>query len=137
MSVTLHHINISAPAQELASARDFYCALLGLQCGPRPAFRNPGYWLYAGAEAIIHLTQRPEHFCRHTLREHSTFDHIAFACDDLPAMRTRLQQLACAVREVEVPALLDEHGACIVPAQIQLFLHDPLGNQLELNFSVA
>ncbi|WP_338845756.1 VOC family protein [Massilia sp. W12] len=136
MSVTLHHINISAPAQTLRAVRDFYCALLDLQEGARPAFNNPGYWLYAGPHALLHLTQRSESHCRSTQRQHSTLDHVAFACSDLPALRQRLADMQCAFREVQIAALCDQQGQVVIPAQIQLFLQDPGGNQIELNFEL-
>jgi len=43
----LNHINLRAPDALLATLRDFYCEVVGLREGPRPAFGSRGWWLYA------------------------------------------------------------------------------------------
>jgi catechol 2,3-dioxygenase-like lactoylglutathione lyase family enzyme len=52
------------------------------------------------------------------------FDHIAFAAEDLPAVRARLQSRGVSFREQVVPRT----GAA------QIFLFDPDGVGVELNF---
>ncbi len=55
---------------------------------------------------------------------HSAVDHIALTCDDLPAMRERLERHHVEYRITEVP------GA----KEVQLFLRDPSGIGIELIF---
>lgn len=52
----LDHVSISTDCLE--ASRSFYCDLLGLEVGPRPALKSVGYWLYAGEDAIIHLVEK-------------------------------------------------------------------------------
>jgi catechol 2,3-dioxygenase-like lactoylglutathione lyase family enzyme len=61
MITGLNHINLRAPAALLATLRDFYRDMLGLTVGPRPAFDSEGYWLYAGGQAILHLSTQRGH----------------------------------------------------------------------------
>lgn len=56
-----------------------------------------------------------------------TFDHIAFTCEDMPAFEQHLRNLNVPYRRVGPPG---------VPPR-QLFLQDPAGNGVELNFMGA
>jgi catechol 2,3-dioxygenase-like lactoylglutathione lyase family enzyme len=51
----LDHYNIAAPVALVEQVRHFYCDLLGLTCGHRPAFNSDGYGLYAGERPLVHL----------------------------------------------------------------------------------
>ena len=61
----LQHYTIE-PA-DLERTKDFYCDVLGLENGDRPPLDFPGYWLYSGGVATVHLmgTRKP--------REESSF----------------------------------------------------------------
>jgi catechol 2,3-dioxygenase-like lactoylglutathione lyase family enzyme len=125
----LQHYTIE-PA-DLERTRDFYCEVLGLEVGERPPLGFPGYWLYSGGVATVHLLgpRKPregivvrgteKHFA-----DTGRFDHIAFAATDLPAVRERLQSRQVAFREQVIP----RSGAA------QIFLFDPDGVGVELNF---
>ena len=118
----LHHINIAGPAALIESCRDFYVHVLGLEDGPRPPFRSRGFWLYAGDHAIVHLTERGE------LRDGaSALDHFAFVCDGLEETIERLKSHSIAFTIDHVPAT----------RQTQIFLRDPAGVGIELNFPDA
>ena len=124
-ATALDHINIRAPRETLDALRDFYCAALGLVVGERPPFASFGYWLYAGGQPVLHLsTASASEPDRRGLK--GTLDHVAFACTDLAAMCRRLEEMGIAYSEAEVP----QRG------QRQLFFSDPVGNGVELNFSV-
>lgn len=70
--IKFDHINIRADDQELV--RDFICAALELKVGFRPDFDIPGYWLYLGDQAIVHMQARnPD-----APRGENWVDHIAF-----------------------------------------------------------
>ncbi|MGB4497333.1 MAG: hypothetical protein WBI40_01425 [Methylococcaceae bacterium] len=53
-----------------------------------------------------------------------TFDHVAFACLDLQAFEAHLNQLSIPYRKSQIADT----------TQTQLFLSDPAGNGVELNF---
>ncbi len=52
----LDHVSIGTDCLE--ETRAFFCDLLGLKVGKRPALKSVGYWLYAGEDAIIHLVEK-------------------------------------------------------------------------------
>ncbi|OGI64334.1 MAG: hypothetical protein A2W18_07655 [Candidatus Muproteobacteria bacterium RBG_16_60_9] len=51
----LNHINLHAKRELLDALKEFYCDVVGLHIGSRPAFRNFGYWHYAGDKSVVHL----------------------------------------------------------------------------------
>jgi catechol 2,3-dioxygenase-like lactoylglutathione lyase family enzyme len=120
--VALQHVNIRCA--NAAKSRDFYVGLLGLAQGPRPPFASQGYWLYLGEDPVVHLVQKPE---GEAGRGPGTgeLDHIAFEGADLEAMRRHLCENNIAFRETSVPR----------DNVIQIFVRDPDGIQLELNFA--
>ena len=52
----LDHVSIGTDCLE--ETRAFFCDLLGLEVGKRPALKSVGYWLYAGDDAIVHLVEK-------------------------------------------------------------------------------
>lgn len=132
MPVSLHHINIRAPRPLLLQVRDFYARLLELEEGPRPPFRSSGFWLYAGTHPIVHLSideSRPA-----SASAPGSLDHVAFACEDILGFQNRLQQMECAYRQVTAPRMESDDPRL---QQEQIFVHDPAGNLIELNFTLA
>ena len=120
----LAHANIRAPEAMIERLRCFYIDLIGLRQGLRPAFRSGsrGYWLYAGETDVLHLTIAGSGDTAPAPTGH--FNHLAVACTDLDATRARLDAAGVAYEVDEV----DE------PPQVQLFLTDPSGLDIELNF---
>jgi catechol 2,3-dioxygenase-like lactoylglutathione lyase family enzyme len=110
----LQHYTIE-PA-DLERTKEFYCEVLGLENGERPPLGFPGYWLYSGGTATVHLMGKFED----TGRLH----HIAFADSDVDGMRKRLLSRNVKFRESIVPRTGDT----------QFFLYDPDGVGVELNF---
>lgn len=123
----LHHYNISAPLSLIEDVRDFYVRVLGFTDGARPRFASTGYWLYAGGAPIVHLTARTtdSDADRDGPGAPGYFDHLALACTGLDAMLQRLVELDIPFEIDEVPQL----------SQVQIFLNDPAGLGLELNFT--
>ena len=119
----LDHFNIIAPKELMEEVRDFYVDVIGLQEGYRPDFGFPGYWLYAGERPILHLMDRNS-----TGRMSGTghLDHIALTCTDIGEFEGRLGRLGVDYRKSEHPGF----------QLTQLFLHDPVGLGVELNFKV-
>ena len=86
----LQHYTIE-PA-DLERTKEFYCDVLGLENGDRPPLDFPGYWLYSGGVATVHLmgTRRPREgiVVRGTEKKYEDtgrLDHIAFAATDVEA----------------------------------------------------
>jgi len=122
-AIGLNHYNIRAPSPLLEELRDFYCAMVGLRVGARPAFRSRGYWLYAGDQDVLHLTQAGAGEIRE-VGGVPTFDHVAFTCENFEAMRAALTAAGIAYEIEDVP----------LTGQRQIFFRDPAGNGIELNF---
>ena len=51
----LHHCSIRNEKEKMDSTKDFYVDILGMKVGERPPFDFPGYWLYVGEQAVIHI----------------------------------------------------------------------------------
>jgi catechol-2,3-dioxygenase len=116
------HYNLRAPRALLEELRAFYCDIIGLTVGSRPPFASFGYWLYAGGEPLLHLTEaRPG---SELSAAPSTFDHAAFRCRDREGFERLLSARGVRFRVARVP----------LTGQVQLFLTDPAGNGIELNF---
>jgi catechol-2,3-dioxygenase len=125
MPVTaLNHYNFRAPRALLDELRTFYCNVVGLKEGARPPFRFFGYWLYAGGNPVLHLSEAGTDEDR-TAGSVNTFDHAAFTCTGRREMEAHLTLCGVVFRRAEVP----------MTRQVQLFLQDPAGNGVELNFA--
>ena len=116
----LQHINIHAA--DVERSKDFYVRILGLRVGPRPPVESVGYWLYLGAQPVIHLVQIQAD--GPLAQGKSAIDHVAFHGTDLVSTRGVLHAEGVSFREAVIP-----HDR-----SIQLFFHDPDGVKIELNF---
>lgn len=123
-AIALNHYNLRAPCALLLQLKEFYCEVIGLQAGARPPFDNFGFWLYAGDQAVLHLSEARAGDIRHTDTA-TTFDHVAFSCVDPEEMEACLQAQALPYQVAFVPSM----------QQKQIFLRDPAGNGVELNFA--
>ena len=121
--VAFNHYNLRAPRSLLEELRRFYCEVVGLKVGERPAFSSFGYWLYAGASDVLHLTETRLDESR-SAGGLATFDHAAFSCTDPAAYERELKARGIPFELDRVPG----------SGRIQLFFKDPAGNGVELNF---
>jgi len=129
---------------DLEATRRFYTEVVGLSVGPRPSFPFPGLWLYTSEEemqanhAVVHVVgidpDDPSGLVEYlgdrdagALQGGGAVDHVAFWCSDLEGLRARLRAGGIECRERTVPTL----------ALHQVFLEDPSGVTLELNFSAG
>jgi catechol 2,3-dioxygenase-like lactoylglutathione lyase family enzyme len=109
--------------------------VLGLQPGSHPDFGFPVEWLYLDGEDVLHLTQggadvsanRHAYLGQQSQAEAGTgvIDHLAFRASDLPGMLARLRKLGVEAKARRVNA----------QGLFQLFLFDPNGVKVELNFA--
>ena len=125
----LQHYTIEP--SNLEATKNFYCDVLGLENGDRPPLGFPGYWLYSGGVATVHLLgdRKPRDgiVVRGTEKKFDDtgrFDHIAFAATDIEGVRKRLESKEVKFREQMVPRT----------GGMQMFLYDPDGVGVELNF---
>ena len=122
MAITaLNHVNIVT--EDLEATRKFYSDVIGLIDGERPSFQFPGAWLYIDDEAVIHLVgveDQPE-------EGSGTIDHVAFEANGINDMIEMLEGREIPFHVRDVP------GREIR----QVFLHDPNGVKIELNFRGA
>ena len=120
VSAQLHHYAINAPAEVLEQVISFYAELLDWQPGFRPDFGFNGHWLYAGDHPILHLLEDPNRQPGAT----AYLDHIALRCEGLDEVRARLTSMGVEIMELDIAEL----------GQVQLFVKDPAGTTVELNF---
>jgi catechol 2,3-dioxygenase-like lactoylglutathione lyase family enzyme len=120
MAATLNHVSISAPDIE-ASAR-FYEEVFGLERVPAPNFGYPVVWLRAG-DLQVHLFQRDvEAPPRH---------HFALTVDDFEAVYRKAEQLTAFDRA------MGRRIAELPDGTVQVYLRDPAGNLVEVDFPGA
>src|SRR4051794_2143911 len=141
MALTLSHYSIRTT--DLDATRHFYESVLGLTVGPRPDFPFPGLWMYRGdhsdmGNAAVHVIgldrNDPEGLKKYlgdrdlqSLQGSGAVDHVAFFAEGLPKMLAHLRGLGITPRQRTVPSL----------GLHQLFLDDPNGVVVELNFPAS
>ncbi|MEO8938445.1 MAG: VOC family protein [Burkholderiaceae bacterium] len=141
MALTINHFSIRTT--DLESSRRFYADVLGLTVGPRPSFPFPGLWMYRGdhadiANAVVHIIgidkQEPAGLDDYLgerdearLQGTGTIDHVAFFADGLATMLAHLDAQGVAYRQRTVPNI----------GLHQLFLNDPNGCVIELNYQAG
>jgi catechol 2,3-dioxygenase-like lactoylglutathione lyase family enzyme len=117
------HINIGT--DRLAETRAFFRDALGLSEGWRPNFPFGGAWMYADDVAVVHLVdlgaapKRPS--------SEAALDHFALRIDDYDAAIARLEASGVKYRAVDIPDTRIR----------QVFLRDPNGVNIELNYRAA
>ena len=104
----------------------FYCDLLGMRPGPRPAIPVPGRWFYVGEVAVLHVLPRiaGEPDAQRGV-PNGAIDHFALEADGLPAFERRLQ---AAGQPYDLRRLADGETW-------RIFLTDPDGARVELAFT--
>jgi catechol 2,3-dioxygenase-like lactoylglutathione lyase family enzyme len=120
----LDHFNIRT--RDLNGTVRFYQDILGLENGARPNFAFPGAWLYSEGRAVVHLVdisptdepQKPDSGVVH---------HVAFISRDFAGMQKRLQTKGVEFEARQVPG----------GALWQIFIRDPNGVMIELNYEAA
>jgi len=114
----LDHINVETTDLEASIA--FYVQVLNLEVGPRPPFDVDGAWLYVDDQPIIHLVVRDAVETRSTGAIH----HVAIKAAGFEQVRQQFEELGLDFDVTVVPDL----------NVTQVFVDDPNGVKLELNF---
>jgi catechol 2,3-dioxygenase-like lactoylglutathione lyase family enzyme len=112
--IRFEHVNTRSA--DVEKTRAFYEQFLGLVPGPRPAFASKGYWMYLGDQPILHLVQRPAGEAAHL--DSGNVDHLAFHGTGRDALCAALAAAGVPYRETGT----------------QVFMHDPDGLKIEINF---
>ena len=119
----VHHVNIGCRPKDLRAIENFYGRILGLTVGYRPEFPNQGLWLYLGGHPLIHVVVRFADDWPGSDEKNSSLDHVAFDVTGVEEYRRRLLEFGAHFDEQNVP-----------DAGFQMFVRDPVGNKIELNF---
>ena len=138
---TFEHVLIFT--ENLKESHDFYVNMIGLKTGWRPDFPFPGYWIYLNESACIHLAlmesirnpeestegaDKPSDYVLEGLKGFAKgagrIAHVAFNADNIDEFLDRFDKAGLPARRAKVPN---------APLQ-QIFLEDPNGVQIELNF---
>jgi catechol 2,3-dioxygenase-like lactoylglutathione lyase family enzyme len=123
--------------EDIEATKDWYVKVLGFRVGPSPDFKFPVYWLYLGDRDVLHITtggknvseNRKKYVGQQSEASSGTgvIDHVAFRATGLGEMIDNLKASGIDFKERQV----NDQGL------YQLFLFDPNGVKVELNFSNA
>ena len=112
----IHHVQITIPNGQEATARAFYCDVMGLREIPKPqslAGRG-GFWLAVG--------DRQLHIGVESGGDHSaTKAHVAYQVTDITSWRERLQKAGVTILD-----------SAPIPGFERFEFRDPFGNRVEL-----
>jgi catechol 2,3-dioxygenase-like lactoylglutathione lyase family enzyme len=133
--VALEHVLVLC--DDIERTRDFYCRAVGLEVGERPALQFPGYWLYSGATACVHVADRHAYAAHAAglglpVPDHDPgvgpVDHVAFrdGSGDYDGLLERLSRAGIEAVCNAVPG-----------GPRQVFIEDPNGVRVEINVTVA
>ena len=125
-------------SDDIDATRDWYARVLGMRSGPHPDFGFPVHWMYLGEVDIVHIGPSAKQagdiqkqFLGRTSQNSGTgtgaLDHIAFRA-------TGLRQMLQHLRAERVPFTQRRANG---QALFQLFLYDPNGVKIELNYAAA
>lgn len=123
-------------ADDIDATRDWYARVLGMKPGPHPDFGFPVHWMYLGDTDIVHIGPSAKQageiqkkFLGRTSQDTGAgtgaLDHIAFRASGLRGMLEHLkkEKVSFTQRRANGQALF------------QLFLYDPNGVKIELNYA--
>ena len=134
----LSHIeHMLVQTADIAGTVEWYTRVLGMRAGYTPDFKFPVQWLYLGDTDVVHVTEggaaTSENRNRYVgqqsdaLTGTGVIDHIAFRATGLAETLAHLRALGIDFKERQV----DDQGL------YQLFMFDPNGIKIELNFAHA
>ena len=113
--------HVTFRTSDLDGTRGFLETVLGVKVGYRPPFSFPGYWLYEGADPVIHLIPGGGTL---PARDAEVVDHAGFRMEDYEGTRGKLDRLGIRYQTMDLPDLHER----------RLFIHTPGGILMELVF---
>lgn len=125
-------------ADDMDATRNWYGSVLGMHEGWHPEFNFPVVWMYLDGKDVVHISQSAKHATenqktylgrtsQNTGAGTGALDHIAFRATGLSQMMAHLKQHGIDFKERRANG----------QALYQLFLFDPNGIKVELNFDAA
>lgn len=125
-------------ADDMETTKNWYCSVLGMQEGWHPEFNFPVYWLYLDGKDVVHISQSAKNATdnqktylgrtsQNTGAGTGAIDHIAFRATGLPDMMAHLKQHKIEFKQRRANG----------QALYQLFMFDPNGIKVELNFDAV
>ena len=134
----LSHIeHVLIQTADIAKTVEWYVRVLGMRAGFTPDFKFPVQWLYLGDRDVVHVTEggastsenRKRYVGQQTTATEGSgaIDHVAFRCTGLRETLAHLRAEGVEFKERQV----NDQGL------YQLFLFDPNGIKVELNFANA
>ena len=132
----IEHLLIAA--DDIDATRDWYARVLGMTSGAHPDFGFPVHWMYIGDVDVVHIGPsakmagdiQKKYLGRTSQKSEEgtgALDHIAFRATGLRAMLEHLR------REKTPFSQRRANGQAL----FQLFLYDPNGIKIELNYEAA
>ncbi|HEX2566407.1 MAG TPA: VOC family protein [Burkholderiales bacterium] len=135
--MALSHIeHFLVASDDIDACRDWYARVLGMKPGPHPDFGFPVHWMYIGDVDVVHIGPSAKQageiqkkYLGRTSQDAGAgtgaLDHIAFRATGLRAMLEHLkrERIGFTQRRANGQALF------------QLFLYDPNGIKIELNYA--
>jgi catechol 2,3-dioxygenase-like lactoylglutathione lyase family enzyme len=125
-------------SDDIDATRDWYARVLGMKSGPHPDFGFPVHWMYLGDVDIVHIgpsaknaNEIQKKYIGRTSQDAGAgtgaLDHIAFRATGLRQMlqHLRAENVQFSQRRANGQALF------------QLFLFDPNGIKIELNYAAT
>jgi len=123
-------------ADDIDATRDWYARVLGMKTGPHPDFGFPVHWMYVNGVDIVHIGPSAKNagdiqkkylgrVSQKSAEGTGALDHIAFRATGLRGMLEHLkrEKVSFTQRRANGQALF------------QLFLLDPNGIKIELNYA--
>lgn len=123
---SLDHYNIQTA--HLERTVEFYVDVLGFSNGHRPGVRGTGAWLYSDGSPYVHINAIDDDMTGPTGPIHHVAFEMANEPGDFDAMQAKLAELGL---------LLEVNDSRPRMPLRQIFLHDPNGIRLELNYRDA
>ena len=123
-------IHVALKTTDLEATNRFYTEILGLKFAPfRPQMDVPGSWIDFPGGSQVHVLAGPKAYGETDLKTFGsgTIDHIAVVATDYDGMRRRFIDHGIPYRQNDIP----DAGLW------QLFVRDPSGIVVELNFRKA
>jgi len=125
-------------ADDMERTRAWYRDVLGMQEGWHPDFGFPVYWMYLDGKDVVHIGQSAKHagdnqrtylgrLAQNAGAGTGALDHIAFRAKGLQQTMEHLRRRGVEFSERRANG----------QALYQLFVYDPNGIKVELNFDAA
>jgi catechol 2,3-dioxygenase-like lactoylglutathione lyase family enzyme len=135
----LSHIeHFLVAADDIDATRDWYARVLGMQPGPHPDFGFPVHWMYLGGVDVVHIGPSAKNAGdiqkQYLGRTSQKSDQGTGAIDHIAFRASGLRQILEHLKKEAVPFSQRRANG---QALFQLFIYDPNGVKIELNYAAS